>query len=70
MDNKTISFNSIENKIIQMIANEMPNKQIADELNYSQRNVEYYISNISKQLEVKTRVGIVVKSIKNNLIQI
>lgn len=69
MTSEKIGLNSIENRIIQLIANEMPNKQIAMELNYSQRMVEYYISKISKKLNVNTRVGIVVKAFQNQIIQ-
>jgi DNA-binding NarL/FixJ family response regulator len=61
-------LNTIETTIIGMIANEMPNKEIASELNYSQRTVEYHINKISKKLEVQTRVGIIVKAYKNNII--
>ncbi|MFJ8070588.1 response regulator transcription factor [Peribacillus sp. NPDC096447] len=68
MKNEKVGFNSVESRIIQLIASEVPNKQIALELNYSQRMVEYYISNISKKLEVHTRVGIVVKAFQNKIL--
>jgi DNA-binding NarL/FixJ family response regulator len=61
-------LNTIETTIIEMIANEMPNKEIASELNYSQRTVEYHINKISKKLDVQTRVGIIVKAYKNKII--
>ncbi|WP_128733402.1 MULTISPECIES: LuxR C-terminal-related transcriptional regulator [Geobacillus] len=38
------TITEIECKIIKMIASEIPNKQIASELNYSQRMIEYYIT--------------------------
>lgn len=59
----------IESQIIHHIVNEMPNKQIAQEMNYSQRTVEYHINKISKKFEVHTRVGIVVKAFRENFIQ-
>lgn len=59
MKDKIWGMSQTELRIIKMIAKEMPNKQIADELNYSQRMIEYYISDISKKLNVQTRVGIV-----------
>jgi DNA-binding CsgD family transcriptional regulator len=65
---KCTLLNAIETTIIQMIANEMPNKEIASELNYSQRMVEYHINKISKKLDVQTRVGIIVKAYKNKII--
>ncbi|UJX20187.1 LuxR C-terminal-related transcriptional regulator [Bacillus velezensis] len=46
----------------------MPNKQIADKLNYSQRMIEYYIARISKKLNAQTRVGIIVKAFKQKLL--
>jgi DNA-binding NarL/FixJ family response regulator len=61
-------LNAIEKTIIEMIANEMPNKEIASELNYSQRTVEYHINKISKKLDVQTRVGIIVQAYKNKII--
>jgi len=70
MSKEEILFSKIESEIIEMISQEMPNRQIAEELNYSQRMVEYYISNISKKLEVQTRVGIVSKSYKMKILSI
>ncbi|MEV2908157.1 helix-turn-helix transcriptional regulator [Paenibacillus larvae] len=64
MKDKIRGMSQTELRIIKMIAKEMPNKQIADELNYSQRMIEYYISDISKKLNVQTRVGIVAKAYK------
>ncbi|KPL59253.1 response regulator transcription factor [Rossellomorea vietnamensis] len=61
-------LNTIETTIIEMIANEMPNKEIASELNYSQRMVEYHINKISKKLDVQTRVGIIVKAYRNRIL--
>lgn len=57
-----------EREIIDMIAREMPNKLIAHELNYSLRMTEYYISKISKKLNVQTRVGIVSKAYKMRIL--
>jgi DNA-binding CsgD family transcriptional regulator len=65
---KNTLLNTIETTIIEMIANEMPNKEIASELNYSQRMVEYHINKISKKLDVQTRVGIIVKAYRKQII--
>lgn len=65
---ETAMLNSTECQIIHMIANELPNKVIAAELNYSQRMVEYHINKISKKLNVHTRVGIIVKAYENNIL--
>lgn len=68
MENNKVDISQIEKTIIQMIASEMPNKQIAKELNYSQRMIEYYIKNISEKLNAQTRVGIIVRAFQNELI--
>ncbi|ANS40175.1 response regulator transcription factor [Bacillus velezensis] len=68
MANRTNNISEIEQEIIKLIACEMPNKQIADKLNYSQRMIEYYIARISKKLNAQTRVGIIVKAFKQKLL--
>lgn len=64
------TISNIEKTIIEMIANEMPNKVIAGELNYSQRMIEYYISKLSKKLEVQSRVGIVSKAYQLKILKV
>lgn len=56
-----------DKKIIELIAEEKTNKEIASDLNYSQRTIEYRISNIMNKLNVTTRVGIVIKAAKKSL---
>ncbi|MCP3029624.1 response regulator transcription factor [Halobacillus sp. A5] len=55
-------FSPIEERILDMIALEASNKEIALTLNYSQRNIEYHISKMMKRHNVQTRVGLVVKA--------
>ncbi|MGR5880893.1 response regulator transcription factor [Bacillus cereus] len=62
-------FSEMENQIIKMIAEEMPNKEIAKNLNYSQRMIEYHISNIIQKLNVNTRLGIVSRAYKYKIIK-
>ncbi|HDR8272682.1 TPA: response regulator transcription factor, partial [Bacillus cereus] len=68
-DEKNNTISEIEDKIIQMIAKEMPNKEIAIELNYSQRMIEYHISKIINKLNVNTRVGIVAQAYKKQILK-
>ncbi|WP_374058382.1 response regulator transcription factor [Bacillus aquiflavi] len=68
MDKIVSKISQKELKIIEMIADEMPNKLIASELNYSQRMIEYYINSLTKKLNVQTRVGIVSKAYKMKLL--
>lgn len=62
------SLNPVESQILYYIVNEMPNKEIAREMNYSQRTIEYHINKISRKLNVNTRVGIVVRAFREKLI--
>jgi DNA-binding CsgD family transcriptional regulator len=65
-----IVISEIENKIICMIAREMPNKEIAYELNYSQRMIEYNISMLLKKFNVSTRVGLVSKAYQKKILKL
>lgn len=58
----------IEKEIINMISQEYSNSNIAEELNYSKRMIEYYIKGIANKLNVQTRVGIVTKSFKEKIL--
>lgn len=62
-----VIFSDIEKAIVKFIIQEIPNKEIARRLNYSQRNIEYSISNIMEKLNVVTRVGIVVEVYNRDL---
>ncbi|MED4219520.1 helix-turn-helix transcriptional regulator [Priestia megaterium] len=64
------NLSSTESKIIEMIANEMPNKEIASRLNYSQRTIEYYISILMGKFKVHTRVGLVDKAYKYHILKV
>ncbi|MCM3380934.1 response regulator transcription factor [Shouchella clausii] len=58
-----------ERSIIYLISEETPNKIIAQKLNLSQRMVEYHISNLIKKMKVESRVGIIVKSFRTNILK-
>jgi DNA-binding CsgD family transcriptional regulator len=68
MDEPKMNLSQKELQIIEMIANEMPNKLIASKLNYSQRMVEIYINRLTKKFNVQTRVGIVSKAYKMKIL--
>lgn len=63
------SLTPVESQILYYIVNEMPNKEIAREMNYSQRTIEYHINKISRKLNVNTRVGIVVRAFREKLVE-
>ncbi|RDW16793.1 response regulator transcription factor [Oceanobacillus chungangensis] len=68
MNGTQIEITPIEHQIIKLIANEQTNKMIAEELNYSQRSIEYHIHTICKKLEVQTRVGVVCKAFQLHIL--
>lgn len=59
-----------ELEVLILIANGMFNKEIATELNISERTVKNHISNIFKKIDVADRTQAAVFAIKNNLINL
>ncbi len=59
-----------EMSVLKLMAMGMPNKDIAGELNISERTVKNHISSIFKKLETTDRTQAAVFAIKNNLIQV
>lgn len=59
-----------ELEVLVLIANGMFNKEIAIELNISERTVKNHISNIFKKIDVADRTQAAVFAIKNNLIKL
>ncbi|QJD82204.1 response regulator transcription factor [Cohnella herbarum] len=55
------ALTAAEREVLQLLAKEKTNKEIALELAISQRTVEYHLTSINQKLEVKTRIGAVVK---------
>lgn len=61
-----LSLREIE--IIQLIAQELSNQDIAEKLEISKRTVETHRKNIFKKTGVKSIVGLVILAVKNNLV--
>ncbi|WP_312894978.1 response regulator transcription factor [Paenibacillus eucommiae] len=57
-----------EREVLEQIAQEMTNKEIAHNLAMSQRTVEYHLTSINQKLGVKTRIGAVVKGFETGLL--
>ncbi len=64
-----ISFSDQEIKFIQYLCTELSNKEIADKMNVSPRTSEGWRKAICTKLNVKTRVGIVLFAMRNNLVE-
>lgn len=69
-DDTTIEepLTEIELEVLQHAAKGKTNREIADELNMVQRNVEYHLSHIYKKLNVTSRVYAIRKAVKLALI--
>ena len=63
-------FTEREKEIIQMISQEMTNKEIGDKIFLSVRTVEGHRLKILEKMGVKNTVGLVVYAIKNGLLKI
>ncbi|MFT5183419.1 MAG: two-component system invasion response regulator UvrY [Flavobacteriales bacterium] len=64
-----ISFSEQEVTFIKYLCTEMTNKEIADKMCVSPRTSEGWRKNICDKLNVKTRVGIVLYSMRNRLVE-
>ena len=61
---------NLELEVLVQVANGMFNKEIATNLNISERTVKNHISNIFKKIEVSDRTQAAVFAIKNNIIKL
>ena len=70
-DKDKISFlTNRELEVLVQVANGMFNKEIATNLNISERTVKNHISNIFKKIDVSDRTQAAVFAIKNNIIKL
>ncbi len=67
---KIESLTSRELEVLIQVTNGMANKEIATNLNISERTVKNHISNIFKKIEVSDRTQAAVFAIRNNIIQL
>ncbi|MCW3088693.1 MAG: response regulator transcription factor [Sediminibacterium sp.] len=72
-DSDTFALNNLsENEVtfLKWICTEKTYKEIADEMCLSPRTIDTYRDNLFKKLDVKTRVGLAIFAIKNNIVTI
>lgn len=58
-----------ELQVLQLLANGLFQKQVADRLNISPRTVERHVHNASRGTGMKTTAGIVAQALREGLIQ-
>lgn len=68
--NKISMLTNRELEVLVQVANGMFNKEIATNLNISERTVKNHISNIFKKIDVSDRTQAAVFAIKNNIIKL
>jgi two-component system vancomycin resistance associated response regulator VraR len=66
---KSSILTDMEQKVLECIANEYTNDEIAKKLYISRRTVESYVSNICEKLGTINRVGAVCKAMKLGLLK-
>ena len=65
---KQDQLTGVERDVLELIAQEMNNQEIANRLAMSKRTVEYHIASITSKFGVKTRIGAVVKGYELGLL--
>ncbi|HRH59311.1 MAG TPA: response regulator transcription factor [Chitinophagaceae bacterium] len=66
----TLHLTDKEIDFLKLICTELTYKEIADRMNLSPRTVDGYRDNLFDRLNVKTRVGLVLYAIKNNIVNL
>lgn len=69
-ENRQKSLSAREMEVLQLFAEGMANRSIADKLFISVRTVETHKNNIMKKINIKTTVDLVKFAIKNNIIEL
>ncbi|WP_338390256.1 response regulator transcription factor [Anoxybacillus flavithermus] len=67
-ESEDIPLTKMELIILKLIAQDKTNKDISNSLNISKRTVEHHVSSIIKKLRVDSRVGAVVKAMREGII--
>ncbi|KWX77113.1 response regulator [Paenibacillus jilunlii] len=62
------ALTAAERQVLQLLAKEKTNKEIAHELALSQRTVEYHLASVNQKLGVSTRIGAIVKGFELGLL--
>lgn len=67
---QVLNLNDLEIEFLKLAATELTYKEIATEMNRSPRTVDGYRDVLFEKLNVKSRIGLVVYSIKNGIVQL
>jgi two-component system invasion response regulator UvrY len=64
------NLNEREQKFLELACSEYTYKEIADQMHLSIKTIDGYRNNLFEKLEVKSRVGLVLYALKNNLVSL
>ncbi|MCJ8211757.1 response regulator transcription factor [Mucilaginibacter sp. RS28] len=67
---ENVKLNSREIEFLKLVGTELTYKEIADKMCISARTVDGYRDQLFEKLNIKSRVGLVLYAIKNNLIEL
>lgn len=59
-----------EQEFLNLACSELTYKQVADEMNLSPKTIDGYRENLFHKLQVRSRVGLVLFAVKNNMVRI
>ena len=65
-----VKLNNRELEFLKLAGTELTYKEIADQMCVSARTVDGYRDQLFEKLQIKSRVGLVLYAIKNNLLQL
>lgn len=65
-----VSLNRKESEFLELACSDLTYKEIADRMNLAPRTIDGYRETLFQKLNVKSRVGLAIYAIKNNLISI
>jgi DNA-binding NarL/FixJ family response regulator len=68
--NAPIELNEKEVQFLKLVATEMTYKEIANEMHLSPRTIDGYRDQLFEKLSVKSRIGLVLYAIKENLVRV
>jgi DNA-binding NarL/FixJ family response regulator len=63
-------INQREILLLKLLAKGNSNKEIAEQLNCSERSVQQYLKRITEKLSARSRINLPIVALKNNLIKL
>ena len=65
-----VNFTERETEFLQLLCTDLGYKEIANKMSLSPRTIDGYRDNLFYKLKIKTRTGLVIYAIKNQLVNV